>query len=161
MAELCSVIAASVGLADISIRAIRETRDLFSKVSNASAEIKYLQRHLASLETYIIHISTIQGLYKSDAPANTQRLCVDIDNELQSCVKDLGELKILIQDPNANTKSLRNRFGKVVKSVWHEQKIAKLTERLERRKSNFIKLMSILGRYFRIRLLSTLTSNWT
>lgn len=147
MAELCSVIGASVSLADISIRAIRETRDLFSKISTASAEIKYLQRHLASLETYVVHVSTIRGLHESNATTPTKQLYIDIDDELRSCVKDLGELKILIQDPNGDAKSLRNRFGKVVKSIWHEQKIAKLTERLERRKSNFIKLLAILGRY--------------
>lgn len=148
MSDPFTALAAFASLADISVRSIREIYRFLSALSTASAELRYLQRHLHSLETCLIHVSSVQELYKTtDAPAVIRDVCNNIEEELRLCIDDLAELKILLRGSSVRTKSTLNRFGVLVKSIWQEEKITKFNDRLERRKLYLNSALSTLGRY--------------
>lgn len=148
MADPLSGIAAIVSLADISIRTIRGLFKFLSKLATASAELRYLQRHLHSLESYVSHVHKVLRLYSKTGFIEANRdICHDLGNELNLCNGDLKKLERILYSAKEGTKPTLNRFGVFVKSVWKESEIAKISERLEKRKLHFAITLSALGRY--------------
>ncbi|KAF2502866.1 hypothetical protein BU16DRAFT_21410 [Lophium mytilinum] len=148
MAEPFSIVSASISLLDVSLRAIRETCKFISALRQASAELRYLHRHLAGLEKALIRSKTLKQSYSNSSLAPLHQSAFDdLDEELKLFVQDLARLKSLLGGPESSAEHAFNRFGKRVKSVFKEKELSKISGRLERRRLGISEILSSIGRH--------------
>jgi len=147
MAEIFSIISASVGFADVSIRVIQELYGFISALSAASAGLRYLHGSLTSLETQMKEIKKLSSSYPPEVFAVARGTFGHVNEELKACKSDLHEIRTILGSPGDQAKRAANSFGLKFKFVFQEKKLGKLAERLERRKLSLATSLSIIGRY--------------
>ena len=136
MAEPFSIAVAAIGVADIAIRGIRTVFGLVSSLYRASAELRYLRQRLVSLEQVLLGVYDLKLLHESYGYHESSEPGLNsLDYELGLCIEDLDELEKILVKPTTKSRSTFNRFGKAIKTVFAEDKIQKIAQRVEERKS--------------------------
>lgn len=148
MADPFSTAAAVLGVADIIMRATNTVFKLISSLRHASAEILHLRRRLSALDQVVMRVKELRSTYLA---SNMFKMNIDIfrniDLELELCTADLYELGRLLAEPKGTPNSTLNRFGKAIKTVFAEDQIEKISQRIEKKKSSVSVLLQVLGRF--------------
>jgi hypothetical protein len=146
MMEPLSTAAAAMGVADIAIKGIQAVLKLVSSLYRASAELRYLRERLISLEQVLLRVSDLRLSNESSSCVQEhEQGFTNIDHELSLCIEDLAELEEILVKPTGQSNSTFNRFGKAIKTVFAEDRIQKIAQRVEERKSAISVILQVIG----------------
>jgi len=145
--EPFSTAAAAVSLAPIALQVCSKVFNTISKLNGISAELRRLGSDLQECMQMVSDIQSLCNAHEVAGHLGDRHLLFEtIKSRLTSFVQDVEELQLVIGKPSDKDEVRRNRFGKVLKSVFNERKIIELSSRLATHKSNLqISLTTALG----------------
>src|ERR1700753_1905045 len=120
MVDPFSIIVGAVGALDVIVRLSLS----ISKMLSASAETRRLSRLIADLKTVLVQIKQMDLSHTwATLESHVQDAVFKMQDVVKHCEEDLQLLEQLLAVPNSSARTLINRFGKKVKSVFAEQTI--------------------------------------
>ena|SRR5436190_6412885 len=146
MAEI-AIAGLVIQLADVAIRGAKGLSSTISALKSGSAELNWLHNIVTQFEKLLTETrETVQTYHGSVPEAKHKSIFVALDTSLRAGSDDLQALKDVLGKPLQHSKSAVNRFGKIVKSVYNEKELRKLSLRLYTHQTDISILLSSLGR---------------
>jgi hypothetical protein len=146
MLDPLSTTAAAVGLAQIAIKLCLDLFGFISKLKEASAELRRVNRELGELTNTIAQIrNLIQTYRESDLLCGKGEVFNTIESGLRNFVEDVTRLKNIVKEPFRRYVTMVNRFGKRFKSVLNEKKILEMSARLVNHKRTLHLALSVIS----------------
>ena len=149
MSEPFSIIAAGIGVVDVGLRLTREIFHLISSFQNATAELRRLNCKIEELRKIFIEILSLLKSYRQPGPLlETNQTSLDaLKQGIGDCNEELVKLQLLLGHPIYPSETSFNKFGKRVKTIFHERQLGEASTRLERRVGSLTLLLAAIGRY--------------
>jgi cell division FtsZ-interacting protein ZapD len=147
MADAISLIAAVIGIADVSVRLGREVVEIISQLKDASTEICRLRGRTEELTEVVQQIHVLGQRYSASSLGDaTEASFKTVEQVLQSCKKDLDLIQAMLREIDQARDSVIGRASRRIKAVMNDRKLAKISQRLETHKATLSTSLSTIGR---------------
>lgn len=147
MAEAISLVAAVLGIADVTTRLAKAILGTISKLKNPSTEIQSVRDKINELTNTLQQIQHLGQSYSQlplDDGSNSS--FEDINQILASCQGDLLKLRTRLSEVDRMNDSWFGRTVRRVKFAQYEKEISKTCQRLETHKTSLLVCLSTVGR---------------